>query len=116
MGAAARRSAGRVNWGEVLASTPQTFGVSDVLKHPGARAKGRAQIYAALSRWLADKKVRRISMGRYEKTGASGGGARAGRKPRRVRVKTLKRGTVKRATVKRAAARSGRAKRGRPRS
>jgi hypothetical protein len=107
-----RRGGARVNWSEVLASTPQTFGVSDVLKHPGARAKGRAQIYAALSRWLADKKVRRIAMGRYEKTGASAGStSRAARKPRRAGVKRAKRGNpVKRAARRPRSARPRRAR------
>jgi hypothetical protein len=63
------RSGGkRVDWAEVLSSVPDKFGVEDVLKHPGARAKGRAQVYPALSRWMDAKKIRNVAKGKYQKT------------------------------------------------
>jgi hypothetical protein len=66
--APARRSAGqRVDWDQVLATVPKRFGVDHVLRHPGARSKGRAQIYPALTRWEATKKIRRVGKGQYEK-------------------------------------------------
>jgi hypothetical protein len=66
--APARRSGGkRVDWDQVLASVPKRFGVDHVMRHPGARSKGRAQIYPALTRWEATKKIRRIGKGQYEK-------------------------------------------------
>ncbi|HEY8515265.1 MAG TPA: hypothetical protein VIS07_07115 [Candidatus Binatia bacterium] len=67
--AGARRSSGggRVNWDEVLASVPEKFGVEDVMKHPGARAKGRAQVYPALSRWMQANKIKKIGKGRYQR-------------------------------------------------
>jgi len=81
----AARSGTRVDWDEVLASVPKRFGVEDVMNHPGARAKGRIQIYPALTRWEAAKKIRRVAQGQYEKvsTGASRAKlpAKATRKP-----------------------------------
>src|SRR5262249_3830651 len=61
------RASTRVSWAEVLASVPAQFGASDVLKHPGARSKGKPHIYAALSRWLSDGKIKRIATGKYAK-------------------------------------------------
>jgi hypothetical protein len=63
----ARGSGRRVNWDAVLASVPEKFGVADVMKHPGARAKGRPQVYPALTRWLEAKKVKKIGKGRYQR-------------------------------------------------
>ena len=74
------RGGARIDWDKVLASVPTRFGVDDVLKHPGARAKGRAQIYPALTRWESAKKVRRIGKGKYEKT--SGTGRRSAARPK----------------------------------
>jgi hypothetical protein len=61
----------RVHWDEVLASVPKRFGVEDVMKHPGARAKGRVQIYPTLARWEAAKKIRRVTQGQYERVSGS---------------------------------------------
>lgn len=103
-GATRPRGSHRVNWDEVLSSVPQRFGIEDVMKHPGAAAKGRAQVYPALNRWEATKRITRVSKGIYEK--AVAGGAPRSSAP------TAKRGPAK----KRAAAHrtsTGR-KRGRP--
>jgi len=70
-----RKKGPRVIWDEVLASVPNRFGVLDVMKHPGAAAKGRAQVYPALNRWEATKRIKRVEQGVYEKVG---GGASAG--------------------------------------
>src|SRR5262249_13722706 len=64
----------RVDWDEVLASVPKRYGVEEVMKHPGARAKGRPQIYPAVNRWEAAKKIRRVGQGQYERV--SGGQTR----------------------------------------
>jgi hypothetical protein len=61
------RRGNRIDWESVLSSVPSKFGVEDVIKHPGAKSKGRAQIYPALSRWLDAKKIKRIEKGRYQK-------------------------------------------------
>lgn len=77
-GRPARRSGGkRVKWDDVLSFLPRRFGVQDVMKHPGAAAKGRAQVYPALNRWETTKRVRRVGKGVYEKTGGESGGAPA---------------------------------------
>lgn len=99
-GATRPRGSNRVNWDDVLSSVPQRFGVEDVMRHPGAAAKGRAQVYPALNRWEATKRVKRVGKGLYEK--AAGGAAAA----------PAKRGSSK----KRASAKKpiGGKKRGRP--
>jgi hypothetical protein len=75
-GAAPGRSGGkRVKWDDVLAFLPKRFGVEDVMKHPGAAAKGRAQVYPALNRWETTKRVRRVGKGVYEKLGGDSPGA-----------------------------------------
>lgn len=62
------RSGGkRLDWNEVLRFVPKRFGVEDVMKHPGARAKGRAQVYPALSRWMQANKIKKIGKGRYQR-------------------------------------------------
>ena len=86
---ASGRSTKRVDWEEVLASVPNRFGIDDVMKHPGARAKGRVQIYPALTRWEAAKKIRRVGTGQYEKVSGRGPGrpASGGRAARRGAAK-----------------------------
>lgn len=61
------RGAARVDWDEVLASVPATFGVADILEHPGARSRGRAQAYPALTRWQQAKKIKKVGTGRYQR-------------------------------------------------
>ena len=108
---ASGRSGSRVDWDEVLASVPARFGVDDVLKHPGARAKGRAQIYPALTRWETAKKVRRVGKGKYERTTGAGPSRAARPKPsprrrkRRTAAPAKRRGAAKRG---KAAAQNGR--------
>ena len=70
------RGGKRVNWDEVLASVPKKFGIEDVMKHPGAAAKGRAQAYPALTRWETSGRIKRIEKGRYQKVGASKPGSK----------------------------------------
>ena len=106
------RPRARVSWDQVLASVPTRFGVADVLKHPGARAKGKPQVYAALSRWQANKKVRRVGFGKYEKAGAtarvSAARPKMARKSRRRRAAA---GAKRAVALKRAARRGKRSKR-----
>ncbi|HZT07801.1 MAG TPA: hypothetical protein VFC51_12275 [Chloroflexota bacterium] len=71
----------RVNWDKVLASVPKKFGVEDIMKDPGAAAKGRAQAYPALNRWETSGRIKRIEKGRYERVGASKRKAARGRRP-----------------------------------
>jgi hypothetical protein len=102
-GAAASRNArprgsARVSWDEVLASVPNRFGVQDVMKHPGAAAKGRAQIYPALNRWEATKRIKRVGKGLYEK--AAGKATRAAAAPAE-RSPAKKRAAAKKSGAKR---------------
>ena len=57
----------RLSWDEVLSGLPKTFTVNDVMKQPGVAAKGRAQVYPALDRWLQAKKAKRVGKGEYRK-------------------------------------------------
>jgi hypothetical protein len=92
------RSGGqRVKWDEVLAFLPKRFGVQDVMKHPGAAAKGRAQVYPALNRWESTKRIRRVGKGIYEKAGSGGEGG------------STAKGGAKRTAGKKRAARRGKA-------
>lgn len=78
-GAVAGRASGgkRVKWDDVLSFLPKRFGVEDVMKHPGAASKGRAQVYPALNRWETTKRVRRVGKGVYEKAGGDAPSATA---------------------------------------
>jgi hypothetical protein len=91
----------RVKWDEVLAFLPKRFGVEDVMKHPGAAAKGRAQVYPALNRWETTKRVRRVGKGVYEKAGADSAAAPlAKRGPAKKRGRrAVKRGKAATATA-----------------
>jgi hypothetical protein len=94
----ARAKGARVKWDDVLASVPKRFGVQDVLKHPGAAAKGRAQVYPALNRWEALKRIKRVEQGVYEKVGGAAAGDGAAKK------RTAAKGAAKRAKAKKPAA------------
>ena len=106
-----RRGGGkRVSWDEVLKSVPARFGVEHVLQHPGAKAKGRAQVYPALNRWEATKRIRRVSKGIYEKVSDRVASAAAdltgtGRKPAAKRGR--KRATAKPRAARRTARKTG---------
>jgi len=99
-----------VNWDEVLASVPKRFTVGDVMKHPGARARGRAQIYPALTRWEEAKKVRRVAQGQYERTSGGTNQARPATQPKKASAKRQQRRRSKRAGRRVAAAKGSRAK------
>ncbi len=62
------RAAGpRVDWDEVLRSLPEVFGIEDVLKHPGAAAKGKAQSYPAMTRWQKAGRIEKVERGRFRR-------------------------------------------------
>lgn len=90
----ARSGGKRVKWDEVLAFVPKRFGVQDVMKHPGAAAKGRAQVYPALNRWESTKRIRRVGKGVYEKAGS-------GSEPGQAPVKRAKRMVGRKRAAKR---------------
>lgn len=64
---AKRGSGKRVSWDNVLAGLPKKFTVDDIMKRPGVKARGRAQVYPAITRWMDGKKVKRVGTGTYEK-------------------------------------------------
>lgn len=67
--ASAKKKSGgkRVSWDGVLKGLPKTFSVDDVMKRPGVKAKGRAQVYPSLTRWMDAKKIKRVGKGKYQK-------------------------------------------------
>jgi hypothetical protein len=102
-GKGARSGGKRVKWDEVLAFVPKRFGVQDVMKHPGAAVKGRAQVYPALNRWESTKRIRRVGKGVYEKAGGDAASAPVKRAKRSAgKKRAAKRG--KAATAKTAEA------------
>lgn len=63
-----RRPGGkRTNWDDVVKGLPKTFTIDDVMKRPGVKAKGRAQVYPSLTRWMDAKKIKRVGKGKYQK-------------------------------------------------
>ena len=101
------KGSARVSWDEVLASVPKRFGVLDVMKHPGAAAKGRAQVYPALNRWEATKRIKRVDKGTYEKLG---GGASEGATAKTTRGPGKKRAAAKKAPTGKKRGRPAKAK------
>lgn len=87
---------GRVKWEEVLEFLPKRFGVQDVMKHPGAASKGRAQVYPALNRWETSKRIKRVGKGLYEKAGGGSDASPA------AAAKPAKRGAGKKRTARKA--------------
>lgn len=68
--AAKKKSGGkRVDWDKILASLPATFTIDDVMTTPGAKSKGRNQVYPAINRWVTAKKARKVGTGRYKRVG-----------------------------------------------
>ncbi len=64
----ARRTGGkRISWDDVLGGLPAKFAVNDIMKRPGVKARGRAQVYPAITRWMDAKKVKRVGKGKYQK-------------------------------------------------
>ena len=63
-----RRRRRRLDWGAVLASLPTAFNVKEVQRQTG---KPIEQVYAGLSRWVKDKKVKRTANGSYQKASAA---------------------------------------------
>jgi hypothetical protein len=58
----------RLNWESILAALPMTFDNKQVLQATG---KPIEQVYAGLSRWVKDKKIRKGPDGMYQKLSAA---------------------------------------------
>jgi hypothetical protein len=51
----------------VLKGLPKTFGAADALKNPAAAAKGQGQVFAAIGRWVATKRAKKVGKGQYQR-------------------------------------------------
>jgi hypothetical protein len=58
----------RIDWSVALASLPASFNAKDVQRQTG---KPMEQVYAGVSRWAKDKKVKKNPNGTYQKTSAA---------------------------------------------
>jgi hypothetical protein len=58
----------RIDWNAVLADLPTAFDAKDVQRQTG---KPIEQVYAGLSRWTKDKKVKRVANGSYQKASSA---------------------------------------------
>ncbi len=63
----ARRKRRRIDWGVALAGLPASFNAKDVQRETG---KPMEQVYAGVSRWVKDKKIKKNPNGIYQKTSA----------------------------------------------
>ena len=70
-GAAASHATGgsrtRINWGTVLGQMPKQFKAADVRKVRGVKDKRPSEIFAAITRWIEAKSVKRKERGVYER-------------------------------------------------
>jgi hypothetical protein len=70
-GAAASRAMGgggaRINWGTVLEQMPKQFKAADVHKVRGLKDKRPSEVFAAITRWIEAKSVKRKERGLYER-------------------------------------------------
>jgi hypothetical protein len=58
---------GRVNWGTVLDQLPKQFKAADVHLVKGLKGKRPSEVFAAITRWIRMKSVRRKARGVYER-------------------------------------------------
>jgi hypothetical protein len=69
-GAAPRAGARRrVDWRAVLSELPKQFVAADIRKVPGIANKGNNEIFAAITRWIDARLVKRKARGSYERIG-----------------------------------------------
>ncbi len=66
-----RRRKRRLDWNFVLASLPASFNTKEVQQKT---SKPMEQVYAGLSRWVKDKKVKKNPNGIYQKTSSPSSG------------------------------------------
>jgi hypothetical protein len=57
----------RIDWSVALAGLPVSFNAKDVQRQTG---KPMEQVYAGVSRWAKDKKIKKNPNGTYQKTSA----------------------------------------------
>jgi len=66
--ARAGRKRRRIDWNAVLVNLPTAFNAKEVQQQTG---KPIEQVYAGLSRWVKDKKIKRTSNGAYQKAAST---------------------------------------------
>jgi len=64
---ASRRGAGRINWHAVLEKLPKEFKASHIRAVPGIKHKRPSEVFAAITRWIDAKMVKRKSRGIYQR-------------------------------------------------
>jgi hypothetical protein len=57
----------RIDWGTVLEQMPKQFKASDIRKVRGLNDKRASEIFAAITRWLEARSVKRKERGLYER-------------------------------------------------
>jgi hypothetical protein len=62
-------SRGRIDWRAVLSKLPKQFTAADVRKVRGLAEKKSSEIFAAVTRWIEAKVVKRKDRGVYERVG-----------------------------------------------
>ena len=62
-------SRGRIDWRAMLSKLPKQFTASDVRKVRGLADKRSSEIFAAITRWIDAKLVKRKDRGVYERIG-----------------------------------------------
>lgn len=63
------RRARQVNWKAVFGSLPPRFTLQTLARHPAARKRPKAHLYAIVSRWKKEKKLTPDPAGGYRKLG-----------------------------------------------
>lgn len=58
---------GRIDWRAVLSKLPKQFRAADVRKVRGLTEKKSSEIFAAITRWIEAKLVKRKERGVYER-------------------------------------------------
>jgi hypothetical protein len=58
---------GRVNWRTVLDQLPQQFKAADIHLVKGLKSKRPSEVFAAITRWIRMRSVRRKARGVYER-------------------------------------------------
>jgi hypothetical protein len=64
----ANGAGGRVNWMSVLEQLPKQFKARDVYSVRGVQNKRASEVFAAITRWIEAKSVKRMERGLYERT------------------------------------------------
>lgn len=56
------------DWNSVLKSLPSPFAFGDLTRRREVKTKSRVYLHQILSRWIKQRKIRRVGRGKYQKT------------------------------------------------